>query len=46
MKTLIIGTGSIGILYGWALYLAVIEVTHIVSSGWKNLLERSASFYV
>jgi 2-dehydropantoate 2-reductase len=46
MKTLIIGTGSIGIMYGWALSLAGIDVTHLVRSGRKHMLERSASFDV
>ena len=41
MKTLIIGTGSIGIIYGWALSLAGIDVTHLVRSGRKQMLEIS-----
>jgi ketopantoate reductase len=41
MKTLVIGTGSIGIIYGWALSLAGIDVTHLVRSGRKKMLEKS-----
>lgn len=41
MKTLIIGTGSIGIMYGWALSQAGIGVTHLVKSGRKQTLEKS-----
>ena len=43
MKTLIIGTGPIGIIYGWALSIAGIDVTHLVRSGRRQLLEKSAS---
>ncbi len=33
MKTLIVGTGVIGVLYGWALQKAGAEVTHFVRPG-------------
>jgi 2-dehydropantoate 2-reductase len=33
MKTLIIGTGIIGVLYGWALSQAGEDVTHFVRKG-------------
>lgn len=40
MKTLIVGTGIIGTIYGWALTEAGIDVTHYVrkgkSSAYKN----------
>lgn len=41
MKTLIIGTGSMGIIYGWALSLAGIDITHLVRSGRRQMLEKS-----
>ena len=33
MKTLIVGTGIIGVLYGWALSEADVDVTHLVRKG-------------
>lgn len=33
MKTLIVGTGVIGVLYGWALQQAGVEVSHFVRPG-------------
>ncbi|MBV6397018.1 MAG: hypothetical protein HFACDABA_02622 [Anaerolineales bacterium] len=33
MKTLIIGTGVIGVIYGWALSAAGVDVTHYVRKG-------------
>jgi ketopantoate reductase len=33
MKTLIIGTGIIGVVYGWALQKTGVDVTHFVRSG-------------
>ena len=36
MKTLIIGTGVIGVIYGWALQQAGVEVTHFVRPGKEN----------
>jgi 2-dehydropantoate 2-reductase len=38
MKTLIVGTGIIGTIYGWALSQAGIDVTHYVRSGKEALL--------
>src|ERR1044071_1369480 len=36
MKTLIVGTGIIGVIYGWALAGAGIDVTHFVRKGKKD----------
>jgi ketopantoate reductase len=36
MKTLIVGTGIIGILYGWSLAEAGVDVTHFVRKGRKD----------
>jgi 2-dehydropantoate 2-reductase len=36
MKTLIVGTGVIGILYGWALDRAGVEIVHLVRSGGRT----------
>ena len=33
MKTLIVGTGVIGVIYGWALSEAGVDVTHFVRKG-------------
>ena len=33
MKTLIVGTGVIGVIYGWALSAAGVDVTHFVRKG-------------
>ena len=33
MKTLIVGAGVIGVIYGWALLKAGAEVTHFVRPG-------------
>jgi 2-dehydropantoate 2-reductase len=41
MRTLIVGTGLIGITYGWALSLAGIDVTHLVRSGRKQMVPES-----
>lgn len=35
MKTLIVGTGIIGVIYGWALAQAGVDVTHFVRKGRK-----------
>jgi 2-dehydropantoate 2-reductase len=39
MKTLIVGTGIIGVIYGWALTQAGVDVTHFVRKGRKNQLK-------
>ncbi len=36
MKTLIVGTGVIGVIYGWALFEAGVDVTHFVRQGKKD----------
>jgi ketopantoate reductase len=36
MKTLIVGTGIIGVIYGWALSEAGVDVTHFVREGRKD----------
>ena len=33
MKTLIVGTGVIGVIYGWALHQAGVDITHFVHPG-------------
>lgn len=35
MKTLIVGTGIVGVIYGWALHEANVDVTHFVRPGKK-----------
>jgi 2-dehydropantoate 2-reductase len=40
MKTLIIGTGIIGTIYGWALAEANVDVTHYVRPGKKGNLQQ------
>jgi ketopantoate reductase len=39
MKTLIVGTGVIGIIYGWALSEAGVDVTHFVRKGKQDNFE-------
>ncbi len=39
MKTLIVGTGVIGVVYGWALTEAGVDVTHYVRKGKKDRLK-------
>lgn len=39
MKTLIVGAGVIGVIYGWALTEAGVDVTHYVRKGKKNKLK-------
>ena len=36
MKTLIVGSGVIGVIYGWALHQARVDVTHFVRPGRKD----------
>jgi 2-dehydropantoate 2-reductase len=36
MKTLIVGTGIIGVIYGWALSQAGVDITHFVRKGKKD----------
>jgi 2-dehydropantoate 2-reductase len=36
MKTLIVGSGVIGVIYGWALHQAGVDVTHFVRQGKKD----------
>ena len=36
MKTLIVGTGIIGVIYGWALSQSGVDVTHFVRKGKKD----------
>ena len=40
MKTLIVGTGVIGVIYGWALTEAGMDVTHFVRKGKKGQVQR------
>jgi 2-dehydropantoate 2-reductase len=46
MKTLIVGLGNIGTIYGWALSEAGIDVTHVVRAGWVNLYEKGVKLDV
>jgi 2-dehydropantoate 2-reductase len=39
MKTLVVGTGIIGVLYGWALAQSGVDVTHFVRKGKKDLFK-------
>ncbi|MFN8468368.1 MAG: 2-dehydropantoate 2-reductase N-terminal domain-containing protein [Caldilineaceae bacterium] len=38
MKTLIVGTGIIGTIYGWALAEADVDVTHFVRKGRRRTI--------
>lgn len=46
MKTLIVGTGIIGTIYGWALAEAGIDVTHYVRKGCKDNFSESVTLDV
>ena len=46
MKTLIIGTGIIGTIYGWALHEAGVDVTHLVKNHKPELQENGAKMDV
>jgi 2-dehydropantoate 2-reductase len=46
MKTLIVGAGIIGTVYGWALSEAGIDVTHFVRPGRKQLLQDGVALDV
>lgn len=43
MKTLIIGTGIIGTIYGWALHKAGVDVTHLVRTPKPDLTTNGAT---
>jgi 2-dehydropantoate 2-reductase len=43
MKTLIVGTGVIGTIYGWALAEAGMDITHYVRPGKKEILRQSVT---
>jgi 2-dehydropantoate 2-reductase len=43
MKTLIVGTGVIGVIYGWALTQAGVDVTHYVRKGKKDQFKDGVS---
>jgi 2-dehydropantoate 2-reductase len=43
MKTLIVGTGVIGTIYGWALAEAGVDVTHYVRPGKKEKLQQGVN---
>src|SRR5258706_7832926 len=43
MKTLIVGTGVIGVTYGWALSEAGHDVTHFVKSGRQEQLKEGVT---
>ena len=40
MKTLIVGLGNIGTIYGWALSEAGVDVTHVVRAGKAHLYDE------
>jgi ketopantoate reductase len=46
MKTLILGTGIIGVLYGWALSQASIDATHFVRKGRKDQFKEGVNLDV
>jgi ketopantoate reductase len=43
MKTLVIGSGVIGVIYGWALHQAGVGVTHFVRPGKKDQFPNGAT---
>jgi ketopantoate reductase len=43
MKTLIVGTGIIGVIYGWALAQAGVDVTHFVRKGKKDTFKEEVN---
>jgi ketopantoate reductase len=43
MKTLIVGTGVIGVIYGWALSEAGVDVTHFVRKGKRDNFKGGVS---
>jgi ketopantoate reductase len=43
MKTLIVGSGVIGVIYGWALRQASVDVTHFVRPGKKVRFPNGAT---
>jgi ketopantoate reductase len=43
MKTLVVGTGVIGTIYGWALASTGVEVTHLVRGGRAGSLGKKAT---
>jgi ketopantoate reductase len=43
MKTLIVGTGIVGVIYGWALHKAGLDVTHFVRPGRANRFPEGVS---
>jgi 2-dehydropantoate 2-reductase len=46
MKTLMVGTGVIGVIYGWALQEAGVDVTHYVRPGKAQLYEHGVELDV
>jgi 2-dehydropantoate 2-reductase len=46
MKTLIVGTGVIGVIYGWALTEAGVDVTHFVRKGKRESFREGVSLDV
>jgi 2-dehydropantoate 2-reductase len=46
MKTLIVGTGIIGVIYGWALSQAGVDVTHFVRRGKKDQFKNGVDLDV
>ncbi len=43
MKTLIVGTGVIGVIYGWALSAAGVDVTHYVRKGKREKFKEGVT---
>jgi len=43
MKTLIVGTGVIGVIYGWALSEAGVDVSHFVRKGNKDRFKKGVT---
>jgi ketopantoate reductase len=46
MKTLIVGTGIIDVIYGWALSGAGVDVMHFVRKGKKEQFKDGVTLYL
>ena len=46
MKTLVVGLGNVGTMYGWALSQAGVDITHVVRKGKRKLFEQGTKLDV
>ena len=46
MKTLVVGLGNIGTIYGWALSQAGVDITHVVTKGKGKLFDQGLNLDV